>query len=96
MVKRRLRVVAKGTGEYGDPSEQPLRTIPAKQPGVHRWVATSVYYLTAGQARVQTEGGLVNLDLSNLITVAVGCIDCEHAYEEAPATCQAGDTWSGS
>lgn len=73
------------------------RKIPAKQQGVHRWICAVSHYFSPEQAESfagRSESSPVLLDASNLMSAAVGCIDCEaeyHAVKDLP--CPAGDEW---
>lgn len=75
-----------------------LRTIPAKRDGVHRWMCTVAHYFTDEQAEAfdgRSESAPVRLDASNIMFVALGCVDCERLYTDAAGTpCTAGDEWA--
>jgi hypothetical protein len=68
---------------------------PPKEPGRHRWMATTAYTLTPSQAAAAAEGAQLTLEPSMMIAFAIGCIDCEQPYHPARLEpCPAGDDWS--
>lgn len=81
--KDRQPVVIAGDGivaaELGQRFEaRPHATLPDKVPGRHRWIATAAYVLT--DSAVEAAGNpdvLKFLDHENLMSLAIGCWDCE-------------------
>lgn len=73
------------------------RKIPAKRPGVHRWICVVSHYMSDEQADAFThrsESSPVLLDSTNLMAADVGCVDCEQPYREVQdKPCPAGDEW---
>lgn len=74
------------------------RKIPAKRPGVHRWICAISHYFTDEQAEAfegRTESSPVLLDASNIMYAGVGCVDCEQPYDVVhDRPCPAGDEWT--
>lgn len=66
---------------------KPQTELPAKQPAVHRWIATTAYTLSPGQARAAHEGNAVQLGPENMFMIGVGCYDCEQMYGEHDPEC---------
>jgi hypothetical protein len=57
--------------------------LPPKEPGRHRWIATSAYSLTPSQAAAAHAGSRVVLGPDLLMAFGVGCWDCELEYHAA-------------
>ncbi len=73
--------VVAGTGEVYVPDETGARSLPKKQWRQHRWVATTAYVLSPGQAEAAYEpGNKVLMDMTNLFFYGIGCWDCEEPY----------------
>ena len=74
------------------------RQLPAKQPGVHRWVCVVSHFLSDEQAEAfeeRTPGNPVLLDASSVMYAGTGCVDCDQPYGEVVGKkCPAGDEWS--
>lgn len=68
---------------------KPTAKLPPKDPGEHRWIAIATYTVTAGQAAAASAGSQVKLGPHNLISLGIGCVDCEVEWP-APARCTAG------
>ena len=66
--------------------------LPPKEPGRHRWVVVSSFYLSQGAAASAVKGARVNLDHENMLDTHMGCIDCEEPWETAADAC-AGPTY---
>ena len=72
------------------PASMAQGVLPDKQPGRHRWTAAAMYVLTSHQASAAAAGSQVTLGIDNLLSVLVGCIDCEQPYDAAKGTrCEA-------
>lgn len=72
--------------------------MPAKVPGQHRWIATAMWHITAEQAADAMTDDVDRmhlLDHENIVSLLVGCVDCEQsAGEIRPGEpCPAGDDW---
>ncbi len=78
------------------PTANPGAELPAKEPGVHRWIMVASYTLSAQEAADAAIGVPVVMDLAHLFTTPeVGCLDCEGRYAETwTGPCPAGDEWS--
>lgn len=79
------------------PAEAMSGRMPAKIPGQHRWVATTLFTVTAESVRTADDPDAVNiLDRENLLHVLMGCWDCEKArgQVEVDSVCPAGDQWT--
>jgi hypothetical protein len=84
-------VVAAGLGSKYE--ARPAAELPPKRPGVHRWVATGAWVLSdLAVASVDDPDVMKFLDNENLMTLSIGCWDCEQPLGviKAGSTCPAG------
>lgn len=57
---------------------RPHAQLPAKVPGKHRWIATGAWVLTDEMVAGANDPDLMkHLDHENLMSLALGCWDCE-------------------
>lgn len=57
---------------------RPSATLPDKQPGVHRWVATGAWVLRDIDVEKSADADHMKfLDNENLMALSLGCWDCE-------------------
>lgn len=76
---------------------RPAAELPDKEPGRHRWIATTAHVLTDGQARdAYREGQRIVLGVSNLLDLSVGCWDCEQPWQECHGQPCPGDPAGGA
>lgn len=101
--RRPDRVIIAGDGLIAYPTGEMFRSenaagrMPAKRDGVHRWVVIASYVATAEQARTAFDvDALKIMDHENLLSLSLGCIDCEQALGQvdADSRCPAGDEWT--
>lgn len=71
--------------------DEGVGSMPPKQRGQHRWIATAAFALSADAAAAAHRGqaGAAHLDAENLLGVYTGCVDCEAPYTEAGPVCPA-------
>lgn len=70
--------------------------LPPKRPGEHRWIALAMWSITADQAAHADDVDRTHLlDHENLLSLAIGCYDCEAPLGEirpgSPCPAEDGD-----
>lgn len=81
--KTPARVIIAGEGIVAAPLEQKFEAVqrnelPAKIPGVHRWVATAGFFMTdEAISGAYDKSQMKFLDHENMFHLAIGCWDCE-------------------
>lgn len=79
-----LRV--RSVGEY-EPIPDELTKLPAKEPGVHRWMMAVAYPMTTDEAHSvydweHPRAGQWRASADKIMTWEVGCFDCEEPFHD--------------
>lgn len=62
---------------------EPDALLPPKVTGEHRWIAIATHTITGGQAAAAYAGARVVLGAETLVSLGLGCLDCEAPYDIA-------------